>query len=210
MTLGERIASLRSEQRLSQGELAEKIGVSRQSVSKWETDASIPELDKIIQLCDLFSVSMDELVRGKGEEASEKDEMQPEEAPKMMPQPQKIVSTQKIIGFILFAVGVLCVSLGLFAVRGLFYIGLYILLCALVCILVKRHAGLIIGWGTLLLLAVLTPYFTGIRLFSVLRPEYYRNGISAIQIITFIIWAAFFLLCWCTIRAWRKNAQKEK
>lgn len=64
MTLGERIASLRNEKRMSQGELAEKLNVSRQSVSKWETDASIPELDKIIQLCELFHISMDELVRG--------------------------------------------------------------------------------------------------------------------------------------------------
>ncbi len=204
MTLGERIASLRNEKRMSQGELAEKLNVSRQSVSKWETDASIPELDKIIQLCELFHISMDELVRGEGEEPSAKEETQAAVMPEAT-LPPKAISTQKIIGFILFAVGAFCVALGLFAVWGLFYIGLYVLMCGVICIFVKRYAGLIIGWGTLLLFAVLTPYFTGIRLFSVLRPEYYRNGISMIQIITFAMWATFFLLCYVSICAWKKH-----
>lgn len=65
MTLGERLVMLRNEKSLSQDTLAEALGVSRQSVSKWETDASIPELDKLIRLSDLFDISLDELVRGK-------------------------------------------------------------------------------------------------------------------------------------------------
>lgn len=197
MTLGERIASLRAEYRMSQGELAEKLNVSRQSVSKWETDTSIPELDKIILLSDLFHISMDELVRGEGTSAPQKEKTQPEQQAEIPS--QKPLDTRIIIGFILFAVGMLCALLGLLPV------GVYVLICGILCIFVKRYAGLIIGWGTLLLLAVLTPYFTGIRLFSVLRPEYYRNGISVIQIITFLIWAAFFLLCYCSIRAWKKH-----
>ena len=48
MTLGEKIFKLRTEQGLSQETFGEKLGVSRQSVSKWETDQSIPELDKIV------------------------------------------------------------------------------------------------------------------------------------------------------------------
>ena len=65
MTLGERIAAQRTELHLSQSELAEKLEVSRQSVSKWETDTSVPELDKLVKLCDLFALSMDQLVRGE-------------------------------------------------------------------------------------------------------------------------------------------------
>lgn len=65
MTLGERLVKLRNEKCLSQGALAEALGVSRQSVSKWETDASVPELDKLVRLSDLFEISLDELVRGK-------------------------------------------------------------------------------------------------------------------------------------------------
>ena len=63
MTLSEKIFALRSKAGLSQGDLAEKLEVSRQSVSKWETGQSVPDLDKIIKLADLFGVSVDELVR---------------------------------------------------------------------------------------------------------------------------------------------------
>lgn len=64
MKLGERIYQYRTEQNMSQGDLAEALDVSRQSVSKWETDSAVPELDKLVKLCELFGVSLDELVRG--------------------------------------------------------------------------------------------------------------------------------------------------
>ena len=63
MTLGEKIFKLRTEQGLSQETFGEKLGVSRQSVSKWETDQSIPELDKIVAVSELFGVSTDYLLK---------------------------------------------------------------------------------------------------------------------------------------------------
>ena len=63
MTLGEKIALLRGQNKMSQGDLAEKLEVSRQSVSKWETGASVPELDKLIMMSKLFNITLDELVQ---------------------------------------------------------------------------------------------------------------------------------------------------
>ena len=63
MTIGEKIAHLRQRAGLSQETLAEKLSVSRQSVSKWEIDGALPQIDKILQMCDFFSVSADELLR---------------------------------------------------------------------------------------------------------------------------------------------------
>ena len=63
MTLAEKILSLRTQRGMSQDDLAEKLEVSRQSVSKWETAQSTPDLDKIIKLANLFGVTVDELVR---------------------------------------------------------------------------------------------------------------------------------------------------
>ena len=63
MTLGENIVRLRTQKNWSQGDLADALDISRQSVSKWETDASIPELDKLLKLSELFGVTLDELVR---------------------------------------------------------------------------------------------------------------------------------------------------
>lgn len=65
MTLGERIYEYRNKINLSQEKLAEKIGVTRQTVSKWETDQSTPDFDKIGPLCDLFEITTDELIKGE-------------------------------------------------------------------------------------------------------------------------------------------------
>ena len=63
MTIGQKIAVLRTAMQLSQEQLAEKIEVSRQSVSKWESDQSVPEVGKILQLSSLFNVTTDDLLR---------------------------------------------------------------------------------------------------------------------------------------------------
>lgn len=65
MTLGGRIQSLRKMQGISQDELANKIGVSRQAISKWENDQSIPDLDKVIVLSDYFSATTDYILKGE-------------------------------------------------------------------------------------------------------------------------------------------------
>lgn len=62
MQLSNKIMTYRKQRLWSQEDLAEKLGVSRQSVSKWESGASVPELDKIILLAKLFGVSTDELL----------------------------------------------------------------------------------------------------------------------------------------------------
>ena len=67
MSIGERIVALRTERKMSQSDLAEALNVSRQSISKWETDSSVPELEKLIRMASLFQISLDELVRIEGE-----------------------------------------------------------------------------------------------------------------------------------------------
>ena len=62
MTIGEKITILRGRENLSQEALADKLSVSRQSVSKWEMDQAQPQLDKVVQLCELFQISADELL----------------------------------------------------------------------------------------------------------------------------------------------------
>lgn len=62
MTLGEKIYKLRTNRSMTQEQLAEKIGVSRQSVSKWETDSAIPDIEKLKLLAEIFEVSITELL----------------------------------------------------------------------------------------------------------------------------------------------------
>ncbi len=108
MTLSEKITALRTGRKLSQGDVAERLDVSRQSVSKWETGQSVPELDKIVRLADLFGVSVDELVRDG-------------DAPQPQPQPEaekRIVYVQRrftpvqTLGIILIASGLVFLPWG--------------------------------------------------------------------------------------------------
>lgn len=69
MILAEKIISLRKRMNWSQEELAEKLSVSRQSVSKWEVGATIPDLDKILKMSELFGVSTDYLLKDEMGEA---------------------------------------------------------------------------------------------------------------------------------------------
>ncbi|MBQ9019091.1 MAG: helix-turn-helix transcriptional regulator [Bacilli bacterium] len=65
MKFGDKLIELRKKNGYSQEELAEKLGVSRQSVSKWESNNTYPETDKIIQIANLFDCSMDDLINDK-------------------------------------------------------------------------------------------------------------------------------------------------
>lgn len=65
MNIGEKLFELRKEKNLSQEEVAEKLNVTRQTVSKWETNQSTPDFDKIIPLCELFGIGAEELLTGK-------------------------------------------------------------------------------------------------------------------------------------------------
>lgn len=63
MTIGEKISKLRKEYNYTQEQLADRLGVSRQSISKWESDLAYPETDKLIELGKLFNCSMDYLLK---------------------------------------------------------------------------------------------------------------------------------------------------
>lgn len=63
MTIGEKIIALRNGINMSQEELAERLSVSRQSVSKWELDQALPQIDKILAICNLFQITTDKLLQ---------------------------------------------------------------------------------------------------------------------------------------------------
>ena len=73
MSLGEKIREQRKQAGLSQEQLADILGVSRQSISKWESDIAYPETDKLIELGKLFDCSMDYLLK---EDVTEKSDVQ--------------------------------------------------------------------------------------------------------------------------------------
>ena len=73
MSLAENLQYLRAREGVTQEQLAERLDVSRQSVSKWESSASFPEMDTLIKLCDMFHTDMDTLLRGNVEKSLSED-----------------------------------------------------------------------------------------------------------------------------------------
>lgn len=92
MNFGEKLYELRKEKKLSQEEVADKLNVTRQTVSKWETNQSTPDFDKVLPLCELFGISADELLSGdkKEENNTEKKTKEVEIEEEKTPSKQEI------------------------------------------------------------------------------------------------------------------------
>ncbi|MBE6589850.1 MAG: helix-turn-helix transcriptional regulator [Ruminococcaceae bacterium] len=127
MTLGEKLSKLRKEYNYTQEQLADILGVTRQSVSKWESDIAYPETDKLIKMGKLFECSMDYLLN---DDITEKQGIEPKEPEtfwdKFKKQFHERKSEKMIFGMPLYHIGKH--AHGFFAVgiraRGVFSIGL--------------------------------------------------------------------------------------
>lgn len=229
MTLGNRIAALRADLGLSQGDLAEKMGVSRQSVSKWETDASVPDIDNLIFLSDLFGVTLDALVKGEGsfvtladrasgnneDAAPGGDATQASSATctpsddkgsgsATAPEPKPPISmTQKILGFIFLGVGLFTVVLGLSLGFGLIIFAPLLIVYGIVCLTVRKHAGLICCWATVLPCVCLMPYFTSCSINALFSALYWMEleAYSVQLIVSAVFWVLILTLSFFTAKA---------
>lgn len=74
MRFEEKIVELRKQKGLSQEELAEQLGVSRQAVSRWELGQTLPDIPNLLQLCELFGVNADYLVRDEEQATAKSDQ----------------------------------------------------------------------------------------------------------------------------------------
>lgn len=102
--LGQRLYDLRRKQGLSQEQLAERINVSRQTVSKWESGQSTPDLEKLLALAEVYSLSLDELV-GKTPPSPT-----PEPTEATDPQPETSLFS-RIAGLCMCGLGIACLLL---------------------------------------------------------------------------------------------------
>ena len=117
MTTGERITALRKGRGMTQEQLAEKLSVSRQSVSKWELDQATPEMGCAVALCDLFGVSLDYLIRGielqevKADIVAQPAEKGQEDLPAPVAKPLTIKGYAILFGAVLLLTELLCLNL---------------------------------------------------------------------------------------------------
>ena len=100
MTIAEKLKYLRREHNMTQEDMAEKLNVSRQTISKWETNITIPDADNIVAICKLFNITTDELLDYNVQTVKKKKQFMVD----------MLVLLFGIIGFILFAILLACVS----------------------------------------------------------------------------------------------------
>ena len=194
MSLGTNISRLRAEKHLSQGDLAEALGVSRQSVSKWETDSSVPDLDKLVKLSRVFGVSLDELVMGENGPAEAPPEMSAAPAAQVVNAGR--MPGRKIAGVILFCMGFLtCLLL---TVAGSFFTGLFLaapfLACGIICSCARKRPGLWCAWAVYLTTELYVRWATGLSWILTLRTlvftpqeNYMRLIIAWVQLIMMLV-----------------------
>lgn len=190
MNLGENIYKFRTQKNMSQGDLADALDVSRQSVSKWENNSATPELEKLIKMSEFFGITLDELVSGTAPE--------PEQAPPAT-SPMDRFSRRQIVG-ILFACSAVLIILA-FAISGQGFFGLLpaipFLACCALCFSQFRHLVLWCIW-TFALPAIFTPIYEFIRIYDAIA-------------IMVVLWLGMLVLTiWCLHNDPVKLSQKTK
>ncbi len=166
MNLGEKIYQLRTSKNLSQGDLAEMLEVSRQSISKWENNSAVPDLDKIVKLSEIFGVSLDELV--KGEQAPKASEhiraFEPDSNSVETVIVKPATQTKTIVGILM-----ICLSVAVVLIAPILLIFVIpLIICGIICLVCKKHVGLKCAWTIYFYLDVYMRYATGIN-WSVVR-----------------------------------------
>ena len=221
MTLGQRLSHLRTGAGLSQDALAEQLGVSRQSVSKWETDGSVPELDKLVRLSQVFGVTLDELVKGTADAPSGSEANNRTETPQgakntppdttgtqdtfymsqTPPMPQDTAELlrlhrQKLTGIVLMAVALLATALNF----ALVFLTVPLFIAGVLCLVVRRRLGLAIGWTLWICALFVTRYASAISMSRLLSPGYWQHTSLAAPLLALVQLAVLAVLAWRTLR----------
>ena len=136
MTIAEKIKQLRKDNNMTQEDLAEKLNVSRQTISKWETNITIPDADNIVAISKLFNITTDELLNYKVEAVQKKKQFLLDMA----------VLLFGIIGFIVFAILLMTnqidetssvITINGYGIAAILFL---ILIIAFIIVMIKRNA----------------------------------------------------------------------
>lgn len=139
MSLGQRLIELRKEKKLSQEEVAGKLNVTRQTVSKWETDQSTPDFDKILPLCELYGISTEELITGKKIVIQEeKQEKTKEEIISDTPEKKSKRVEGLVIGILIYFVAIswIMVSIPVIKMNPIASSAIFLLICGIATCLI--------------------------------------------------------------------------
>lgn len=179
MTIGERISAKRKEKGYSQEYVAERLNVSRQAVSKWETDATVPDTHHLIALAGLLDTEVSYLAVGA--------------APPPARQPRPLF----ILGCIFLSAGLLALLLGVLLSSALIPPAVALITGAILCLWHPKHLLLISLWCYWAIWLALDFFMTRPSPFWVFSPDFYRTEFTIVHIVSLLFW--LFLLTNLTV-----------
>ena len=192
MNLGENIYRLRTEKNMSQGDLADALEVSRQSVSKWENNSAVPELDKLKKMSQLFDVTLDELVNGE-----KRPEPEPTPSPTVLYiEKRKPMPRNRLLGIILLLCG-LVFFIGL-TVLGYFIdfillgtlIAFPFIFNGIICLVADKHTVFALCWGNYILLFIFNFFITMNTVAGTINPTMI---VSIVVLAALVAWSLYKL-----------------
>ena len=213
MLLGERLYELRTKNNMSQGALAERLDVSRQTVSKWENNLSVPETEKILQLSEIFSVSTDYIL--KGEEREEKAEpvyvyVEKEADSSSLESKEKI--TRIYVGLTLAIIsGLLTAIFLILTAAGFWILAIPTALVMLVGIFIYnnlKHPWFIISWTAFLISLPLMFFFTALNPLMIFDPVIYTEGYTVHLLFAYGTWAVLIALILWSVKLVKKRSNR--
>jgi transcriptional regulator with XRE-family HTH domain len=215
MKLSQQIYTLRIARGMSQGDLADALEVSRQSVSKWETEAAVPDLDKLFRMSELFGVTLDELVRGESitdPPAAPPPQPSASQAPAApMAPPAEISMTQRVLGFCLL--GFAALTWLLVTLLGDFLAGLCLalpfLVFGIIFLRVHQYAWLVCAWIIYYAVNLATLFIESAPFFSLLTLNSFfasfQGKFTIWHLLSLAVALAFVVLCIITVYLQRRQ-----
>lgn len=214
-SIGERIYDLRNRNNMSQGNLADKLDVSRQTISKWENNMCLPEAEKLLQLSEIFEVSIDYILKGETETQPTQEPVyiyvKDPDSENTSKYNEKIV--RKYVGIVLGVIGGLLTIVFALDASLFGFVTAPLTILGILMALDLKHPWLIASWITYIVIMSCSAYFTALNPLSVFFYIFYvlRGTLNIFQdynttvnfLLSLLMWLPLPILILCTIKAKR-------
>lgn len=229
MTLGQKITNLRKARGMTQEELSEAVGVTRQTISKWELDTSTPDLDYLCTLCDLFGVTADYLIRPEKETIEVAVVTGPPEfapAPVSHPEPARQSPSTRITGlrfsgWVLLILGLVLTQIALLFIlfrldsTVLWIFAGILVIIGLELLLIRWKPLFIVMWTVWSMLTATISFTTGSPFWFItaLCSPPFKGGAERLSLTMMfsILWVFYTIFCICmTVKIIYKQIHAKK
>ena len=210
MTIGQRISELRKNHGYSQEYVAEQLGVSRQAVSKWETDASAPDTYNLIGLAQLFGVSVAFIAVGKKEEEGQPSPQGTASNPIVVTNHYRQgINLEQVIGVIMLIFSLVCGILTITVDDRLLPIFLILVVCTIACFIQIKHKSIVVWWGFWIFDFLLAIFGMTSSPFLIFNPANYQPGLTGALFYGYFTWLYLVGIVIYTIRYFKRQKSQN-